>query len=189
MLTYPEIYEILRKEKYNEKLQVLDKGFLGQVSEYLKEKNALLQREKKERPEIFTETLERTRKQMENAKNMLRELFARREKKIIDLALLASKTGISKNDTTPFLKNEKDLFERILEQLKNNEKNLTQALNGKAQVKDNNTLIRFTGQVPKFVNTFGKEIGPFNENDTANLPKKIAKTLINAKIAVPIKTS
>ena len=38
MVTYPEIFEILRKEKYADKLQSLNKGFLNNVALYLKDK-------------------------------------------------------------------------------------------------------------------------------------------------------
>ena len=87
MITYPEIYELLRKEKYTDSLQDLGKDFLKKLEEYLTGKKTLLEREQKERPEIFNDTLDRTRKQLENAKAMIKELFSRREKKVIESIL------------------------------------------------------------------------------------------------------
>ena len=38
MISYNDLYEVLRKEKYSEALQVLPKGFVEDVSEYLSER-------------------------------------------------------------------------------------------------------------------------------------------------------
>ena len=38
MITYSELYEALRKERYNEQLQVLSKNFINDVAEYFRDK-------------------------------------------------------------------------------------------------------------------------------------------------------
>ena len=63
MVTYPEIFEILRKEKYSNKLQALEKGFLSNVALYLKEKTALLERERRESLGRYLEKSERERRE------------------------------------------------------------------------------------------------------------------------------
>ena len=62
MITYQEIYDILRKEKYNEALQQLPKKFLGEIASYLAEKKDIVNREQKN-TELFSDTLRMTRKQ------------------------------------------------------------------------------------------------------------------------------
>ncbi len=182
MVNYPEIYELLRREKYSEKLQFLEKNFLTEVISYLIDKQTLLEREREERPGIFNETIEKTKKQLDNARSMIRELFMLRERKVVELALLASKTGVSKNDLVNMLNNEKELFNSILSKLEENQRSLSLALdNIKAQLKDDNLLVRFNEPIPKFVDLNGNELGPFNEKDVANLPKKIAETLLKGK--------
>ncbi|OYT41489.1 hypothetical protein B6U80_01210 [Candidatus Pacearchaeota archaeon ex4484_26] len=183
MVTYPEIFEILRKEKYSNKLQALEKGFLSNVALYLKEKTALLERERRERPEFFNETLDKTRKQLENAKAMLRELFMLRQKKIMELSLIASKTGISKTEMKNMLEDERELFELVLKKVKETDEKLVSIMEGIKKIEDENMLIKFKAEIPKFVDLSGKEIGPFKESDVANLPKKIAETLIKSKMA------
>ncbi|MBU2496956.1 MAG: hypothetical protein KJ767_02775 [Nanoarchaeota archaeon] len=183
MVTYPEIFEILRKEKYTDKLQSLSKTFLNDVALYLKEKKALLEREREERPEFFNETLERTKKQLENAKSMLRELFMVREKKVIELSLVASKTGISKTESKTMLETEIELFEEVLKKLKDIDAKIISIIEGIERIEDENLLIKFRSETPKFVDLNGNEIGPFRERDVANLPKKIAETLIKNKMA------
>ena len=182
MVTYPEIFELLRKDKYPDKIQELGSGFLEDVATYLQEKKALLEREREEHPDFFNETIEQTKKQLENAKSMLRELFTVREKKIIELALIASKTGISRTDAKSLLVSEKDLFETVFQKLKDNEGKLLGVMEGIKKLEDDNLLVKFTADVPKFVDLAGGDIGPFKEKDVANLPKKIAETLIRNKI-------
>ena len=182
MVTYPEIFEMLRKEKYTDKLQELGQNFLEDVASYLQEKKTLLERERTEHPEFFNETIEKTKKQLENAKAMLRELFTVREKKIIELALIASKTGISRTDVKSMLSGEKDLFETVFQKIKESEEKLLNVMEGIKKLEDDHLLVKFTSDIPKFVDLSGGEIGPFKEKDVANLPKKIAETLIRNKI-------
>ncbi len=183
MVTYPEIFEMLRREKYSEKLQELGKNFLEDVALYLSEKKALLERERQERPKFFDETVEKTKKQLENAKAMLRELFTIRERKIVELALVASKTGISKGEMKTMLDSERGLFEAVLKKIQECEENLITIIEGIQKIEDENLLVKFTEPVEKFVDLNGNEVGPFKEKDVVNLPKKLAETLIKVNKA------
>ena len=42
MITFNDIYEAMRKEKYSDKLQLLPKNFLKEVADYFKEKKEFL---------------------------------------------------------------------------------------------------------------------------------------------------
>ena len=94
MITYNDIYESLRKEKYSENLQPLGKKFISEVADYLQEKKELA--DKKE--DMFSEAIIKTKKQLENAISIFKELMMRRKKKLLNLAFIARETGISKKD-------------------------------------------------------------------------------------------
>jgi len=47
--------------------------------------------------DIFSEVIIKTKKQLENAVTLFKELMLRRRKKILDLILIAAETGIFKN--------------------------------------------------------------------------------------------
>ena len=53
MLTYKDIYELLRKEKYSEQLQPLNNSFLKEFAEYSKEKKEIFSKE----TDIFSDTI------------------------------------------------------------------------------------------------------------------------------------
>jgi len=188
MITYKEIYDILRKEKYNEFLQKLPKNFLEGVATYLNEKKEILSREQGNSEGLFSDTLRMTRKQLDNALSIIKEIIAIRERKVLNLAFTAAETGVSKKDTENLLKHEKELFELVVRKLEQNQKEVNQKLSGKQEEKKDlkNLLIRFKENVPAFLDADGNELGPFKAEDIANLPQEISKILINDGKAVII---
>lgn len=184
MISYQEIYDLLRKEKYNESLQALPNHFLKELSLYLNEKKTIVDKDQKG---LFSDTQKVSRKQFENAISIVNELLSIREKKVLNLAFTAAKTGLSKKDTENLLRHEKELFESVVKKLEDNQNSLSLILEGKDEEKDlKNVLIRFKQEVPKFFDLEGKEIGPFNSGDIANLQKEIADILINDEKAIKI---
>lgn len=188
MITYQEIYDILRKEKYNEFLQKLPKNFLEGVATYLNEKKEILSREQGNSEGLFSDTLRMTRKQLDNALSIIKEIIAIRERKVLNLAFTAAETGVSKKDTENLLKHEKELFELVVRKLEQSQKEVNQKLSGKQEEKKDlkNLLIRFKENVPAFLDADGNELGPFKAEDLANLPQEISKILINDGKAVII---
>jgi DNA replication initiation complex subunit (GINS family) len=183
MISFQDIYDLLRKEKYNEQLQSIAKNFLKEVAEYLRDKEKITSKES----DVFSETIIKTKKQLENAVNIIKELMMIRERKILNLAVISSRTGVSKKDTEHMLSFEKDLFSELIKNLEYTHKKFDQALSGKEK-KDlkKNILIRFTRDVPKFSDLEGNEIGPFKKGDVSNLPREIASILINDKSAIKV---
>ena len=120
MITYSDLYEAARKERYSEQLQPLQKNFITEVAEYLKEKKQLSLKE----DDIFSDMVVKTKKQLENAITLFRELMIRRRKKILNLVLIAAETGISKQDFENMLSFEKSLFEELIKNIENSEKKL-----------------------------------------------------------------
>ncbi len=134
MITYNDLYEAERKERYSDQLQALSKNFILDVAEYLREKKELVSKE----TDIFSDMIAKTKKQLENAMTIFRALMTRRRKKILDLVLIASETGISKQDFDNMLSFERSLFEEIMKNVEISDKNLLELLNGKRENKTKN---------------------------------------------------
>ncbi len=174
MITYNDIYEAARKERYSEQLQHLPKNFVSEVSDYLKEKKQLALKE----DDSFSDAIVKTKKQIENANTLFKELILRRRKKILKLVLVAAETGISKQDFENMLDLEKDLFEEIMKNIDKSDKKLQEQLKGKRQEESKNVLIIFKKDVEELVDMEGKKIGPFEKGQMANISKKIAQILV-----------
>lgn len=185
MITYQEIYDYLRKEKYNEALQELPDNFLKDLSGYIEDKKQVLA---KENTSLFSDTLKVTRKQLDNAISLIKEIFSIRNKKVLNLSFAAAITGVSKRDTENLMDHEKSLFESTVKQLEENQKKILTYFEGKHEQEPElkNIFLRFREEVPAFLINDGSEIGPFKQGEVANLPKEIASILISDKKAAPI---
>jgi len=180
MITYQEIYDILRKEKYNEALQELPRDFFKELAEYIADKRKLLSRESDSA--LFSDTLRMTRKQLDNALSVIKELLAIRERKVLNLAFAAAQTGVTKRDTDNLLEHERDLFEISVKKLEENQKLIKKRLEGveQGEGKDlKNLFIKFKQDIPAFLGPDGQEFGPFKEGEIANLAKEIVDILIS----------
>jgi len=175
MITYNDIYETLRKEKYSEQLQKLPENFIKDVSDYLKEKKEIA--EKKE--DMFSDVISKTKKQFENAISIFKEIMLRRKKKLLSLAFIAGETGISKRDFENMLDFEKEIFDNIVKNLESGDKKINGFINGKREEREN-VLIMFKEDVEEFLDLNGEKIGPFEKGEIANLPEKIVKILEGA---------
>lgn len=176
MITYNDIYEALRKEKYSEQIQPLPKNFISEIATYLKEKKEIATKEK----DIFSDAIIKTKKQLENAISIFRELILRRKKKLLNLAFVAAETGISKRDFENMLQFEKELFDKIMRNIEDSDKKLTSMMNGENK-EAKHGLVLFKEDVEEFVGIDGNTIGPFKKGDIANLPKEIVRILMDAK--------
>lgn len=202
-ITYETLFEILKREKDITELQKLEAGFFSDFVDYLDEKKKLLEKE----DSMFSyDEKKKVEKQIDNARRIIKEIYERREKKIIDVALIKSRTKSDVMDTSSFLENEKRLFDETVKILDNFRNEIilnvlsgkcppkTDAVNeesGKSEAqeeKKNTKIIRFLNQVPKFVGKELEEYGPFEEEDIANLPAEIADVLINKGSAEEIKS-
>ncbi len=176
MITYNDIYESLRKERYSEQLQPLGKNFVSEVAGYLKEKKAISEKS----GDLFSDAISKTKKQFENAISMFKELMLRRKKKLLTLAFVATETGISKRDYENMLPFEKDVFETIMKSLEDGDKRVANLLSGQSEQREEkkNRLISFLQDTDEFLGLDGDKLGPFKKGDVVNLPSEIANILI-----------
>ncbi len=197
IVTYDLIYEILRKEKYEPEVQNLPENFYSKVIEYLKEKQLIVETQKSQQS-IFSGETAKTEKQVQNIKKLLKEIYERRENKIIQLAIFASRSG-TKLDLSNMLQEEQEFFKATSDSLSLYRKgilyNLLELKHPKiSKPKDIKTdgeettkLIRFTSSVPKFMGEDLNVYGPFYSDDIASLPAKATSLLIKTKRAQEIK--
>jgi len=175
MITYNDIYEALRRERYSEQLQNLGKNFVQDVASYLKEKKTISEKSE----DMFSEAISKTKKQFENAISMFKELMLRRKKKLLNLAFVAAETGISKRDYENMLSFEKEVFDKIMKEIESGDKKLAKLLNGQEQEeKKKNKLVVFLKDVDEFLSLNGEKLGPFKKEDIVNLPLEIVNILV-----------
>jgi len=184
MITYNELYDALRKERYSEQLQPIPKLFIKEVGAYLKDKKEISNR----KDDDFSETIVKTKKQFENSIAIFKELMLRRKKKILDLAFVAAETGISKRDFENMLAVEKEAFDGIMKSLERGDKKVNEMLKGMEEEteKSKNKMIVFVEDVEEFLDLDGNRIGPFKKGDVANIYDEIANILIVDKKAEAI---
>jgi DNA replication initiation complex subunit (GINS family) len=205
-VTYETLFELLRLEKSRAELQTLSPAFFADLANYVREKQEILNRAE-QKTDLFALTeRDKTRAQLENIRRIIKELWEKRESKILSLAINKSRTGSSIIDTSALLAEEKEFFEQLVALLNQfRGTGLMPLLYGKPVANQRDTsdnppakdakleepepkketvLVRFVKSVPQFV---GKELevyGPFEEEDMANLPSEIADVLIKKGRAV-----
>lgn len=175
MITYNDIYEAAKKERYSDQLQQLPKNFISEVSDYLREKKEISSKDDDE----FSDVIVKTKKQLENAISFFKELIRRRKEKILKLVLIAAETGISKQDFDNMLPFEKTLFEEFMKNIDISDKRLNEILNGNKE-EQKNELIVFKEHVEEFMGMSGEKMGAYEKGQIANLPKEITKILIDS---------
>ena len=184
MITYNELYDALRRERYSEQLQPIPKNFIKEVSAYLKDKKQIANKDNDD----FSDTILKTKKQFENSIAIFKELILRRKKKILELAFIAAETGISKRDFENMLAIEKEAFEGIMKALEKGDEKIKALLKSAdgGEEKAKNKMIVFNDNTEEFLDLEGNQLGPFKKGDVANLSEEIANILIIDKKAEAI---
>ena len=195
VITHETLFEILKREKDRTELQKLDASFFEDVVNYIRDKRSILGNESP----FSADEKRNTERQIENIRRILKDLYDKREKKVIGMALDKSRTKSNVMDTSALLNEEKMLFESLValfdkfrqeilysllnesvpaieERKAENEK--MERAEEKSEARKDTKLVRFVHAVPKFVGKELEEYGPFEEDDIANLPNEIADVLM-----------
>ncbi len=178
MLDYNELYEILRKEKYSENLQLLPKNLIGDFSEYLNSKKE----ESFKDDGLFLDATTKSKKQLENSLSLFKELILRRKKKLLNLVFVAAETGIMKRDYENMLDFEKESFEKFVKAFEDADKELYKTINAsnKGINQDKNKMVLFNNDIEQFVDMTGSILGPFKSGELANLDAKVSDLLVSS---------
>ena len=137
--------------------------------------------------------------QLQNIKKILKELYDRREEKIIEMSLIRSKTKTNIIDTSNLLEQEKTLYNSIVDVLNNYRESIINSviemrsvtkpvfvIEDKQEKKTELpvTKLRFIQEIEPF---FGKELeeyGPFKANEIAYIPNELANVILSQGKAV-----
>ncbi len=182
MLTYNDLYELVRKEKYAEQLQPLPKNLLQEFSLYIAEKNKSNTNE----TDLFTEAIAKSKKQFENALSLFKELLVRRKKKLLNLLFVATETGLMKRDYENMLAHERNTFEKLVKSLEEYDREVAAIVNNKHEKKPENKLVLLKQAVDQFIDPEGVPIGPFKAGELVNIKTEIANVLITANKATAL---
>jgi DNA replication initiation complex subunit (GINS family) len=200
-IVFETLYEILRREKYKNELQQLEPTFYNDVVSYLAEKASVLESQQSKSNIFASGELQKTQKTVENVKKILKELYERRESKIIQLARMAAMMGETA-ELHEILPEERSLFREIrdtlnkyragilvnvlemkLPKIEETEKPKELKSDKKLETK----LVRFLNPTPKFIGDDLNVYGPYDEEDMAALPNKVANVLIKKNRVEAIK--
>jgi len=176
IITYEKLYEVLRLEKYKKELQKIDSDFFPKVIKYLEEKKAILQAQESKDSVFASQSVAKTKRQLENTKMILKELYERREGKIIQMALFNSRTNVDLQETDSLLGEEVNFYNSLVDLFNiYREGILNSLLSAKIpQLKE----FKFLHPVPQFIGDDMQIYGPFEPEDIANLPVKVSELLI-----------
>ncbi|MFP4403246.1 MAG: hypothetical protein ACOC3X_02605 [Nanoarchaeota archaeon] len=208
ILNNETIFEFLRKEKNRNELQKLFEGFYDKVNNFILKSKNELNVKKRDVTEFTDDNLKKSELKLESFIKIAKDLYDIREKKIVTMALIKSRTNAKLIDVINLESFEKELFDNLINMLdiyKNKtlnflNKNQTAEFNLKnidkkeeenksKIVKDDdnftkkdenkeNMNLRFTNYVPKFLDKELNVLGPFEEDDIASLPYEIAQLLL-----------
>lgn len=196
IITYENLYEILRREKFRTEIQKLDKTFYSDVLKYLNEKEAILESQSKKDSVFASAEVEKTRTQLKNIRKILKELYEKRESKIIQASLFASRSNMAQ-DTSMLLPEEQAFFNELLDIFSNFKNNILMKLlqnqlptikkpeqkDLKTPDKTDTLAITILENIPEFVGPDMENYGPFEKGETIHIKPKIAKMLVNTKQA------
>lgn len=190
-MTYETLFELVMREKGREELQKLDDTIYSDILAYLGQKKEL------SKSSEMADSNEHLMQQLRNIRRLIKELYERREKKIINLALIKSRTGSDAMDLSVLLESESMLFLSLVEKLDTTRSDIIGSLitdrprraveKPVEMPKIEQTarcVVKFLSEVPKFI---GKELevyGPFNKDEVQELPKELADLLIAREKAV-----
>lgn len=110
-ISYDSLFDLTRREKSREELQKIEDSFYGDVASFLKDQERGLM------GLSHGMEYEKAKIQITNVKKLLKELYEKRERKILNLVLYKVKSGTSLVDMTPLLPEEQVFFEKAYQLL------------------------------------------------------------------------
>ncbi|MFH1972915.1 MAG: hypothetical protein ABIJ18_05570 [archaeon] len=196
IITYENLYELLRREKFRTELQKIDKTFYVDVVKYLNEKEAILVSQSQKNSIFGSTEVEKTITQLKNVRKILKELYEKRESKLIQAALFATRSNMAQ-DTSMMLPEELSFYtelttifskykDNILVNLLQNKMpslELKEQKDLKTPDKTDTIAITVIQEIPQFVGPDMETYGPFETGETIHLKPEIAEILTRNKQA------
>ena len=167
-ITLETLYDILRNEKKKEDLQKLEATFFIDVVSYLREKNALLESKAQEKNIFASGERDKLEYELRSIKRILKEIYEKREKKIMDIALNKSRTGSDIIDISAMLLEEKEFYHQLLDILNSYRKGIIHRL-FQAQLPEIHTESKpreIASSIPNTFARFQNAVEAENDDDT-----------------------
>lgn len=186
---FETLFEVLMREKNREELQRLESGFFDDALRFILKEEELV------KPSNHV-GYQRVR----NLRGMIRELYSRREQKIIRLATMAARGSSGQVDRAAMLSHEKELYTELSQVLANTRRRRLEGRPAKVTKSEpldvdsepqmraddvpaepdatRHVEVVFTSPVGKFMGEELEPYGPFDTGDTAALPASIARILL-----------
>ena len=169
-INYDSLFDLLRREKSREELQKIEDSFYRDVADFLnvQEKG------------LFSlaagSDYEKGKIQISNIKKLLRELYEKRERKIVNLAVYKVRVGSNVVDLSALLPEEQILFERLCLLLaQGREGLLEQVAAGKFALLD---LLQGSLHQAGHAAGMNGQIAPFSFPEPAKQEQKLQVTLL-----------
>src|SRR3989344_6755310 len=115
-ITFQTLYDLLMREKQREELLELEPSFFQDVVQYLQEKVKVWEKVKQDNDLFSIGESEKIESEIKSIRKVLRDLYERREKKIIEFALNRSRVG-QVVGAAHLLDEEKHFFDALVEVL------------------------------------------------------------------------
>jgi DNA replication factor GINS len=172
-ITFELIRKIQREEQRLPKLTKLPENFFENVKAYLQQKRKLVEKGDK-----------KVGLELKNIERLVEDIFNRRERKILNQAIITARTNIPPENLTD---KEKEFFGNLVNSIKERRKvELESLLSPKEELV---SLVVFKQDLPEFVGADEKVYGPFKKGDIAKLPEENMKVLIERKIVEEFKVA
>lgn len=115
VITYEQLYNLVRNEKINEELQKINPDTYSQIVYYLKTKIVIYKDAQINK--LVPHEIEKIKSQINSARKLIKDFYERRERKIMALAINKSRTKFEKIDDSGLLQFEKEIFKKATELL------------------------------------------------------------------------
>lgn len=160
MLTFEKIRDLERAERESRQLQKLPENLFSDVRDYLRKKDGM--KTSKDLQEI------------ENMRNTVQRFFELREKKIVEFALYAVRTGMPVENLT---KEEERLFFFLVDEMKRFRETFFANIAREEERKERKIVFRVRKSIPAFV---GPDMQTYrlNAGDVVSLPKPLNDLLL-----------
>ncbi|HIP66720.1 MAG TPA: hypothetical protein EYH09_01160 [Candidatus Nanopusillus sp.] len=191
------VYE--REKRMKNKLEPLEEQFYKRVSDIIKRYKRFLELGEED------EEHKRLKLELENLKELIKQIVNIRLEKLINLALFEAKENIKIAERNDMTREERILFDVVSALLRGYYKHVLEniflgeppeinklfedvkPLMEKRTKRINKVLVIFTKEFSQIVGPDGKIYGPFNPEEIYTLPKEIAKRMLSLNICEEIK--
>ncbi len=163
-ITFEFIRKIHREEQREPRFSKIPEDFYQKAKTYLDQKRKLSAKQKNR-----MSTLE-----VRNVERLLEDIFNRRETKIMNHAIITSRTGIPPEN---LIEEEKEFFQTIADTLGSQRERVLNTLLKKSK-EEEFEKIKFKEDVEEFIGVDLKKYGPYKKGDETKIPKENAKLLI-----------